>query len=250
MSESGSSGGCCHPVWPVTGRGMNGPNLYMGPALYPLEADGIRKYFGNINLLRDIYLKIEPCAVTALMGRNGVGKSTLMKIVYGTEKAEGVSVRYGGKYVSHPYQKRGFMPYLPQHPFLPDDLKIIRLLSLYEVRREILEPFFPDLEELLHKKVGYLSTGQRRMLETTLLLASPVKFVLLDEPFSGLAPLHIEHMKELIVEESARKGILISDHTYQYVLEISDYGYLLRSDGVLLPVTDIPGDLRKWGYLP
>jgi len=88
------------------------------------------------------------------------------------------------------------------------------------------------------------------MLETTLLLASPVKFVLLDEPFSGLAPLHIEHMKELIVEESARKGILISDHTYQYVLEISDYGYLLRSDGVLLPVTDIPGDLRKWGYLP
>ncbi|MFA7473306.1 MAG: ATP-binding cassette domain-containing protein [Spirosomataceae bacterium] len=222
----------------------------MEPEIYPLEADGIRKNFGNLCLLRDIYVKVEPCAVTALLGRNGVGKSTLMKIIYGIERSDGVSVRHGGKNVDRPYKRTGLIRYLPQHPFLPENIKLIRLLKLYGTTVDRLAPFISDLNDRLHKTLGELSVGQKRMLETVLVLTSPVKFVFLDEPFLGLAPLHIECMKQLIVSEAAHKGILISDHSYKHVLEISDFCYLLRSDGVLSPVKDIPGDLKKWGYIP
>jgi ABC-type lipopolysaccharide export system ATPase subunit len=73
-----------------------------------------------------------------------------------------------------------------------------------------------------------LSGGEKRIIETYLILKSQSKFVLLDEPFSHIAPIYINTIIELIQEEKHEKGIIITDHMYKYVTEISDDLYLLK----------------------
>ena len=85
------------------------------------------------------------------------------------------------------------------------------------------------------------------MLETFLMLKSNKQFVLLDEPFSGLMPLHIDMVKRLIQSEKSQKGIILSDHLYRHALDLADNVYLLNAGKTYL--VQHPGELEFRGYV-
>lgn len=87
------------------------------------------------------------------------------------------------------------------------------------------------IRDLKDKKVYQLSAGELRYLEICLLIGQPTDFILLDEPFSGLEPLYAEAIAELIVRSKDEKGFIISDHQYNYVLDIATHLVLLQNGG-------------------
>lgn len=197
---------------------------------HQLEADSIVLDFGSRRVLSDVYLKCETGKVAGLLGRNGNGKSSLMNIMYGTLKANSSCIRFDGEFVHSAYLVPGLIAYLTQFNFTPGHLTLQRVFTDFEVDYTGFESAFPEFLTKYKSKVKSLSGGQVRVMETYLLLSSSAKFVLLDEPFTHLSPVLIDQVKELITESAKNKGILISDHLYGHVVEISDDLYLL-SDG-------------------
>ncbi|MBK8884478.1 MAG: hypothetical protein IPN67_19615 [Bacteroidales bacterium] len=113
-------------------------------------------------------------------------------------------------------------------------------------RNEILDD--EVFTKVLDTKIRYLSGGESRYLEVKLLLNLESLFVLLDEPFNGISPLHIEKVKTMILDKSAEKGIILTDHDYRNVLDVANKYYLLF-DGGLKPIKT-KKDLIDWGYIP
>ncbi len=212
-----------------------------------LEADSIELAFGERKILQSIYLKIPSGNVTALLGRNGCGKSSLLQIIFGTLKPTYKSVRWDKQYVALPYLERKLVRYLPQHPLTPPSMRVEEAFKRYEaVPDASLEDRWQRLKS---QRFGELSGGERRFWETVLILFSPVTFVLLDEPFSHLSPIYIEQLKELITMQKSNKGILITDHLYREVLDIADQTYLLQNGATYL-LTHPHRELAERGYIP
>lgn len=194
-----------------------------------LEFDGIELSFGSHLILSSIYMKCETGKIIGLMGRNGSGKSSLMKIVFGSMKSSNQSIRINGFPLIGNYQQDKFISYLPQEGFIPQKLTIAKALNHYEINSQSLIDFFPDFNIHIQNTVRELSGGYLRLLETFLILKSPHPFCLLDEPFSGLMPLHIEGLKQLIAEVKPTKGIILLDHMYCHTMEMADDIYLLSN---------------------
>ncbi|RYE13060.1 MAG: ATP-binding cassette domain-containing protein [Sphingobacteriaceae bacterium] len=211
-----------------------------------LEIDSVTKSFGY-RVLTDIYLKCSTGDIIGLLGRNGTGKSTLLKIIFGTEGADNCFIRINGKVSSNPYIT-SYIAYLPQDSFLPKQLTIIQIIELY-LGKEGMAWFTNDIiiSPLLKSKVSVLSGGELKYFEVKLLLTLPAKFILLDEPFNGIAPIVVEHLKQMIQEYSKTKGIILTDHDYRNVLDVANSYYLLH-DGALKFIKN-KDDLIRWGYL-
>lgn len=214
-----------------------------------LEADSIWLSFAGRKILQNIYLRIDTGKVVGLLGRNGCGKSCLLGIIFGTVRAENQSVRVDGVFFNNPYQEQHLIRYLPQHSFVPPFLVVDQVFKMYKIDFEIVIAHFEQLKSYRYQTFGALSGGEQRLFETLLILLSPVAFVLLDEPFSGLSPLWIEAIKKLIEEQKKYKGILISDHQYGHVLDLSDSLYLLQTGGSLYALTNPETELRDRGYI-
>lgn len=198
--------------------------------IHQLEADSIVLNFGSRNILSDVYIKCETGKITGLLGRNGNGKTTLMNVIYGTLNGNSQSIRFNGDHITQAYRFAGLIGYLTQFNFTPKSLTLKRIFSDFEVDYSHFEKMFPEFQSKYNSQVKNLSGGQIRLTETYLLLKSDKKFVFLDEPFTHLSPILIEQVKQLITKAAADKGILLSDHMYRHVLDISTNLYLL-SDG-------------------
>jgi ABC-type multidrug transport system ATPase subunit len=136
--------------------------------------------YGHTKILQNIYLKAETGQVVGLLGRNGTGKSSLMRMIFGTLRGESQSVRVDKRYVAHPYQEAGLIRYLPQHRFVPSQLPVRKAFDLYGVDFGEAGRYFPELAAHEKEAIGTLSGGNVRLIETLLILLSPVAFVLLD----------------------------------------------------------------------
>lgn len=181
------------------------------------------------------------------MGLNGSGKSSLMKIIFGDPLTENCSIRIDGKSLNGGRRYPTDIRYLPQHNFIPNHLQIRRVMDDFEVDAYSVLNLFPELQQFINLKVEHLSGGWKRIFEVYLILSSKTKFVLLDEPFSHIMPLHVETIKNLILKEKANKGMLISDHLFEHLLEITDDNYLLKY-GQTMRVSD-EKDLDEYGYI-
>ena len=214
-----------------------------------LEIDSIRKEFGLRQILTDICIIVRTGDIIGILGRNGSGKSTLMKIIFGTLHTDNKFIRLNGVILEKPYKVKNCIGYLYQDGFLPKNLTVKQVFEHYADKIEV-AGFFDD--EILNKvqdvKIRNLSGGESRYLEVKLILNLECSFILLDEPFNGLSPLHIEIIKELIVKKSGKKGILLTDHDYRNVMDITNRTYLLF-DGGLKQIGDSE-DLVGWGYVP
>ncbi len=210
-----------------------------------LEIDSAELAFGGRSILSGVYLLAETGCVTAVLGRNGCGKSCLMKILSGALKAGFCSMRIDGKWHGRFTEKE--VRYLPQHAFIPGWLRLERVLRDFGLSREELERWFPLFVPLRGSRIGELSGGEQRILECFVILRSRTQFILLDEPFSQIAPLHVETLQTLIRQEKMAKGILLTDHMYRHVTGIADRLYVM-TDGQAYPCAN-DEELVRRGYL-
>ena len=197
---------------------------------HTLEIDSVELSFGDRRILSGVYLAVETGGVSAVLGRNGCGKSCLMKILCGSLRAGFRSMRIDG--VWHDRFRADEVRYLPQQGFIPGWLTLDRVLRDYDMTRGDLLKWFPLFEKLFGTKIYAMSGGERRILECYLILRSPTRFILLDEPFSQVAPLHVSALKRLILQERASKGILLTDHMHRHVTDLCTAPQKLDTFGV------------------
>lgn len=192
-----------------------------------IEVDSVLLEFGLKKVLSDIYMRFEQGQVSGMLGRNGAGKSCLMKIIYGISKATNASIRFDGCILKEPFKHPGTIRYMPQSSFIPKFLRIKNVFDLFGVDNSLFITDFPEFADDLNTHFRDFSFGQKRLIETYLILKSHSDFVLLDEPFSYLMPVHVERLKEIIMCEKNLKGIVITDHLYKELIDITDILYLI-----------------------
>ena len=234
--------------------------------VHTLLADSITLSFGRQNVLNGAWLRSQTGRVTGLLGRNGSGKSSMFRAVMGQLKAQNCFVRVDDETVSDALQggSASWLPwsvtgglfrnssvarclkYLPQGNFLPPKMTLRRIFEYYSMDYGELTEAFPKFAQYQDAQVRELSFGEVRIAGIWLVLCSPSPFCILDEPFSFLAPVAVERIQDLIRRQKSSKGIILSDHNYNALLEVSDE-VLLLSDGYVHQVRD-RSDLVRYGY--
>lgn len=213
-----------------------------------LEIDSIIKSFDNKVILSDISLQCRTGEIVGIFGKNGTGKSTLLKIIFGTLSAENKFIRLNGKVATQPYKLKNGLSYLPQFQYLPNNLTVNSALTLcldYQQYDMIKKDLI--IAPVLKTKIKSLSFGIVRYLQTLLILKNNSHFCLMDEPFSGLSPVMCEKVIEEIKSQLPNKGIIITDHKYQDVLSICTKIYILKNQSLIK--LEQPEDLIIHNYI-
>ncbi len=213
-----------------------------------LEIDSIQKKFDYKSVLSDVYLKCETNEIIGLLGRNGSGKSTLLKIIFGILDADFKFVRIDRAIKNKTSDLFKEISYLPQENFIPNSFSVKKAIEL-SIESQKIKSFYNDemIKSISDKKISHLSGGELRYLEIKIILFNPSKFVLLDEPYNGLSPIMINKINQLIIENSHKKGIIITDHNYENVIKISTR-LILMKEGKTFNIND-KNDLIEKGYL-
>jgi len=211
-----------------------------------LEVDSVILEYGTKKVLQDVYLKCETGKITGLLGRNGSGKTCLMKIIYGKLSANNSSVRFNGEALLNTSRPSENIMYLPQFNFIPKFLTLKRIFKDFKLDFSEFINDFPEFSKYYKSKFIKLSGGEQRIVEIYLIIASNTKFCLLDEPFSHVMPVHIDSIKKLIVREKKNKGFLITDHLYKYITDICDNLYVINDGKTYL--TNSLQDIETLGY--
>jgi ABC-type multidrug transport system ATPase subunit len=214
-----------------------------------LQVISVTQNFGNRNILSQTGIECKTGEVIAIFGKNGTGKSTLFKILFGTLKPDHIEI-----YLDHHLcvKKSDFntvIAYHPQEIMLPKSLKVKDLISIYIQNAEKQNKVYysPGINDMQNLRVRNLSLGQLRYLQLLLVLNLDHHFILLDEPFSMVEPLYKNLIKEKLIEYKSHKGFLITDHYYLDVLEIADKINLMK-DGKIIPISKAE-DLITLEYL-
>ena len=222
-----------------------------------LLAEGLVKSFGKRVVVDSVSFHVESGEVVGLLGPNGAGKTTSFYMIIGLIKNDKGEIFLDGTEISAmPMYKRAKVgiSYLPQEP------SVFRKLTVEENMLVVLENTPLDYRhqkeraaELLERlgiqhlsaaKAYTLSGGERRRVEIARALAMNPKFILLDEPFSGIDPLAVSDIQSIIKElKKMGIGVLITDHNVRETLGICDRGYIL-SEGVIR-VTGTPQEIVK-----
>ena len=212
-----------------------------------LAVSGLRKRFGRKVAVDGISFRMTVSEVVGLLGPNGAGKTTAFFMIAGfIEPSEG-SVLLGDRDITRlPMYRRARLgiAYLPQEPSVFRRLTVRQnVLAVLETRRmpraqrhDLCDELLAELgiEEVADQKAHTLSGGERRRTEIARSLASDPRFLLLDEPFAGIDPIAVHHLKE-VVRSLAGKGIgiLLTDHNVRDALEITDRSYIIDGGHII-----------------
>jgi ABC-type multidrug transport system ATPase subunit len=216
-------------------------------AVKEIRLDSAFLAFGTREILRGASLSLQQGKITGLLGRNGCGKSCLLKILTGQLKPANVYVGIDGVFTKNLYHHPGLINYLPQHVCHPDGLRLGQLLVYYNIDANAFWGRHAQLFPAGNPRFGHLSGGARRLFEVLLVLEANTHFTLLDEPFSHIMPLHIEYVQAVIRRKSLEKGMLVTDHKYQHVLDLADTLYLMHA-GTTTIVSELT-ELVRLGYV-
>ena len=201
-------------------------------------------YYEDLHILRGLSLRAETGKLTTILGANGVGKSTLLKAVYGFLKPHSGQVLLNGDDVTGTPTHRLIglgISYIPQQPGVFKHMSVRENLMLgawtfqkdkKRIESKIEDNFnrFPILREKQHDHAGSLSGGQQRMVEIGRTLMTDPEVILVDEPTAGLAKLLSEEVYEMLVDLRDEEGltILLVDQEIREALKIADYVYVLE----------------------
>ena len=217
--------------------------------------DSLRKRFGRLEVLRGVSATFEPGKVTAVVGPNASGKTTLMKSVLGLVLPDAGEVTIDGVSVRDPSVRR-HVGYMPQEPRFPDNLKVSELFALVQDLRgerpsgldDLVDLF--DLRQHLEKPVRVLSGGTRQKASAVLTFLFAPRVLLLDEPSAGLDPVASSRLKDRILEERAGGAtVLLTSHVMSELEELADEVLFLlegtvRFRGTLDTVRSLTGEQR------
>ena len=156
-----------------------------------LEIDNVELRFDNRRVLYGVYLKTGTGKVTGILGRNRCGKTSLSRILFGGLRPKYKNIRVDGKPQKGKLYGTALAAYLPQHQMLPNNLKLLKAFQFFNSDWEIFTKIFPAFEKYKPIRVNELSSGELRVIETYLILNSNKKIILLDEPFSFIAPIYV-----------------------------------------------------------
>ena len=212
-----------------------------------LEVDSVMKMYGETTILADVYLSCFPGDIIGLFGRNGTGKSTLLKIIFGSLKGDRSCIRINGTIQKHGAYRSSLLAFLPQDGYLLPELSLAKCVELL-LPKEHRKDFFADkhLFKIRRSKVSEMSGGEQRYAEIKLILWGKAPFILLDEPFQGLSPIVSESVREHIKIASQTKGIILTDHNFREVHKCVNR-IMLLNDCYLKEVRE-PSDLIPFGY--
>ena len=226
----------------------------------------ISKTYGNKKVVRDISLSIRRGEIIGLLGPNGAGKTTIFYMIVGLVKPDSGSIILDKIDITKaPIYSRGTkgIGYLPQEPSIFRGMNVEdNLLSIIEVVEKNKNKHQIILQGLLNEfnishvrksKSIVLSGGERRRLEIARTLAARPKFLLLDEPLTGIDPVSIEEIKTIIKTLTKKNiGVLITDHNVRETLKIVDKVYIVNEGSVFfegLPEEAIKDERIKKFYL-
>ncbi len=216
-----------------------------------LRAVGLRKEYGKRTVVQDVSLELHQGEVVGLLGPNGAGKTTTFSMIIGfTQPTKGEIEIDDLKITDMPIFKRARLGigYLSQEPSvfrklsIEDNIRAVLELRGYpkqviaERTETLLEKF--EIKTLRRSKGGTLSGGERRRVEIARALATEPKFLLLDEPFTGIDPIvrgEIQKIVRLLKKDGI--GILVTDHNVRETLEITDRTYLMYDSRILVAGT-------------
>ena len=206
----------------------------------------ISKSFGSKQVVREISLTLQKGEIVGLLGPNGAGKTTTFYIIVGLVKTETGNIILDKEDITNnPIYIRGEkgISYLPQEPSIFRGMTVEdNLLSILEIIYKDKNQQIINLENLLNEfdlnhvrksKSIVLSGGERRRLEIARTLASNPKYLLLDEPLTGIDPVSIEEIKIIIKKLKNRNiGVLITDHNVRETLKIVDKVYIVNEGAI------------------
>lgn len=215
-----------------------------------LTITALSKSFGSKIIADNLSLQLNTGDITGIFGRNGSGKSTILKILFSTIKADSLKLELDGSLVkASDIIPKSIIGYLAQEPFLPTRLKVRDIIALYFKGDAQDKLFYADgIPKIANTVAGKLSMGELRYFELLLIGNLNHPFLLLDEPFSMVEPLYKEKIKDFLIQLKATKGIIVTDHYYKDVLAISNKNFLLK-EGKLIDVNS-EAELIAEGYLP
>jgi len=217
-----------------------------------LEAKNLVKSYGRRVVVNNVDIRIRSGEIIGLLGRNGAGKTTIFQMIVGLVKPDSGHIILDGTEISQaPTNKRAMtgLTYLPQEnsvflkASVENNLRLALELQLYskeereKIIRDLLEEF--GLLSLAGQPAHSLSGGERRRLEICRSLVLKPKFLLLDEPFTGIDPLTILELQKILVRLKNKDiGILLSDHNVRDTFKIAGRATIIDEGEIL--IEDIP----------
>jgi urea transport system ATP-binding protein len=214
-------------------------------AMAALSIDGLNQYYGGSHILRNLSFEVPAGKVTTLLGRNGVGKTTLLKTLMGLVGAATGSVRFGDRDLSAatPYERaRAGIGYVPQGREIFPRLTVAENLEMGLATRprgarlpERVFEMFPVLKQMLNRRGGDLSGGQQQQLAIGRALAMGPKLLILDEPTEGIQPSIIKDIERAIAQlaASGEMAILLVEQYYDFARTLADQ-YLVMERGEIV----------------
>ena len=220
-----------------------------------LEIKGLTAYYGESEILHDINLSVPDGKIIALVGRNGVGKTTTLKSIMGLVKTPAGSIELSGEELlkKPPYERaRCGIGYVPQGRDIFPQMTVAENLRLgLEVcggkKQDPSELFhlFPIVEKFLPRKGGDLSGGQQQQLAIARALIAHPKLLLLDEPTEGIQPSVIQEIGAAIrtINKETGLSILLVEQYLDFALELADECYVMDKGQIVLHIA--AGEAKK-----
>ncbi len=214
-----------------------------------LSVENLHVSYGAIKALHGVSLKVPQGSIVTLIGANGAGKSTTLRALSGLVRTAAGSIKYDGQEISRlPPNKivAGGLCHVPEGRMVFANLTVrenLRMGAYLQRDRkwtadqtDYVYGLFPRLKERENQAAGTLSGGEQQMLAIGRALLSRPKFLMLDEPSLGIAPLLVKSIFERIVEINREQGltILLVEQNANLALDVSSYAYVLETGKILL----------------
>jgi urea transport system ATP-binding protein len=216
-----------------------------------LQLDNINAYYGESHILRNVSFSVEPGQVACLMGRNGVGKTTTLKVIMGLLPARSGTIRFDGTDItreSSDRRARRGLAYAPQGREILPHLTVLENLQLGYWARSASERngseksafdevfgLFPKLTQILERPGGVLSGGEQQQLAIGRALLSNPKVLLLDEPTEGIQPSIVDQIEDVIIgfKQARRFAILLVEQGLHFAARLADQ-YVIMAKGAVV----------------
>jgi urea transport system ATP-binding protein len=210
-----------------------------------LSVRGLNQYYGGSHILRELAFEVPAGRVTALLGRNGVGKTTLLKTLMGLVPAKSGEMRFGGTDLTRaaPYERvRAGIGYVPQGREIFPRLTVAENLEMGLATRprgarvpQRIFDMFPVLAQMPRRRGGDLSGGQQQQLAIGRALAMGPKLLILDEPTEGIQPSIIKDIERAIraLAATGEMAILLCEQYYDFARSLADQ-YLVMERGEIV----------------